>query len=86
MDGQTQTNCHTPHPATSLGHLPQQRPLSLSMAKGKGKTAASTAPSMCLCNHPFNCDCGNRPERPSLGHKWDGETQVSRMGRGKPGG
>eukprot|EP00579_Thalassiosira_antarctica_P027774 CAMPEP_0202007050 /NCGR_PEP_ID=MMETSP0905-20130828/11633_1 /ASSEMBLY_ACC=CAM_ASM_000554 /TAXON_ID=420261 /ORGANISM="Thalassiosira antarctica, Strain CCMP982" /LENGTH=1614 /DNA_ID=CAMNT_0048564925 /DNA_START=88 /DNA_END=4932 /DNA_ORIENTATION=+ len=29
----------------------------------------------CICDHPFQCDCGNRPERPSRGHKWDPTTQ-----------
>lgn len=40
--------------------------------KGKGK--AAVAPK-CTCEHPFNCDCGNRPPRPTRGHKWDPETQ-----------
>jgi len=29
----------------------------------------------CTCEHPFTCTCGNRPPRPSKGHKWDSETQ-----------
>eukprot|EP00526_Cylindrotheca_closterium_P003295 CAMPEP_0113647716 /NCGR_PEP_ID=MMETSP0017_2-20120614/25277_1 /TAXON_ID=2856 /ORGANISM="Cylindrotheca closterium" /LENGTH=1482 /DNA_ID=CAMNT_0000559827 /DNA_START=29 /DNA_END=4477 /DNA_ORIENTATION=+ /assembly_acc=CAM_ASM_000147 len=46
--------------------------------KGKGASADkgknSNAPK-CTCDHPFNCACGNRPPRPSRGHKWDPETQ-----------
>lgn len=45
--------------------------------KGKGVSAkgqSSNAPK-CTCDHPYNCDCGNRPPRPSKGHKWDPETQ-----------
>ncbi|KAL3943869.1 MAG: hypothetical protein SGBAC_002073 [Bacillariaceae sp.] len=42
--------------------------------KGKRASAGKNAPK-CMCDHPFNCDCGNRPERPSRGHKWDAETQ-----------
>jgi ATP-dependent RNA helicase DHX57 len=40
----------------------------------KGKGAKSAAPR-CACDHPFNCGCGNRPPRPSRGHKWYPETQ-----------
>lgn len=43
--------------------------------KPSKKGAAFSAPPKCNCDHPFNCDCGNRPERPSRGHKWDLETQ-----------
>lgn len=43
--------------------------------KPSKKGAASSAPPKCNCDHPFNCDCGNRPERPSRGHKWDPEMQ-----------
>ncbi|CAJ1930609.1 unnamed protein product [Cylindrotheca closterium] len=44
--------------------------------KGKGSSGdnGKNAPK-CTCDHPFNCDCGNRPPRPSRGHKWDPETQ-----------
>ena len=42
--------------------------------KGKGSGGAAAAPK-CTCDHPFNCSCGNRPARPSRGHKWDPETQ-----------
>jgi ATP-dependent RNA helicase DHX57 len=42
----------------------------------KGKTApAAASAAKCVCDHPFNCFCGNRPERPSRGHKWDPDTQ-----------
>jgi len=37
-------------------------------------SAAST--TKCTCDHPYNCQCGNRPPRPSKGHKWDPETQA----------
>ena len=36
----------------------------------KSSAAASKAPK-CTCEHPYKCNCGNRPERPSKGHKWD---------------
>lgn len=39
-------------------------------AKQQGKAAK------CTCDHPFQCSCGNRPERPSKGHKWYPETQT----------
>eukprot|EP00522_Entomoneis_paludosa_P010319 CAMPEP_0172441418 /NCGR_PEP_ID=MMETSP1065-20121228/1967_1 /TAXON_ID=265537 /ORGANISM="Amphiprora paludosa, Strain CCMP125" /LENGTH=1439 /DNA_ID=CAMNT_0013190781 /DNA_START=22 /DNA_END=4341 /DNA_ORIENTATION=- len=42
---------------------------------GKGGGAAAAAPK-CTCDHPFKCTCGNRPERPSKGHKWDPEEQA----------
>lgn len=46
------------------------------MGKGNKKSKVSTpsAPK-CTCDHPYKCSCGNRPERPSKGHKWDPETQ-----------
>ena len=46
------------------------------MGKGNKKSKGSTpsAPK-CTCDHPYKCSCGNRPERPSKGHKWDPETQ-----------
>jgi hypothetical protein len=42
--------------------------------KASNKKDAPSAPK-CTCDHPFNCSCGNRPPRPSRGHKWDPETQ-----------
>jgi len=47
------------------------------MGKPKSKSTLKSIPSgpVCNCDHPFNCDCGNRPERPSRGHKWDPETK-----------
>lgn len=42
---------------------------------GKKKSPTSI-PSPCNCDHPFQCDCGNRPERPSRGHKWDPSSQT----------
>lgn len=47
-----------------------------SMGKAKNKGAAAVAPPKCTCDHPFQCSCGNRPERPSKGHKWYPEDQV----------
>lgn len=48
------------------------------MGKGsksnKSSKKQAEAPK-CTCDHPFNCSCGNRPPRPSRGHKWDPETQ-----------
>lgn len=41
---------------------------------GKGAAAAAAAP-VCNCEDPFKCMCGNRPERPSRGHKWDPVTK-----------
>ena len=40
----------------------------------KTSKAAAAAPK-CLCSHPYKCDCGLRPERPSKGHKWDAEAK-----------
>ena len=48
------------------------------MGKGKsGKTSKKQeeAPK-CTCDHPYTCTCGNRPPRPSKGHKWDYESQL----------
>lgn len=42
----------------------------------KGKTAAAEKVAKCTCTHPFECECGNRPERPTRGHKWDPEAQA----------
>jgi len=42
-------------------------------AKSGGKDGASK--NKCTCDHPYQCSCGNRPERPSRGHKWDPESQ-----------
>lgn len=42
---------------------------------GKKGGAASSAPK-CTCDHPYQCQCGNRPERPSKGHKWYPEEQI----------
>lgn len=42
--------------------------------KGGKKSSASSGKSQtakCLCENAYKCDCGNRPERPSKGHKWD---------------
>ena len=39
--------------------------------KGKQSSGASTKAPECACDDPFKCSCGNRPERPSRGHKWD---------------
>lgn len=46
------------------------------MAKKKGESNKSGKVPVCECQHPFNCDCGLRPERPSRGHKWDPEAKV----------
>ena len=43
-----------------------------SSKKSSGKDAA---PTKCICPEPFVCSCGNRPPRPSKGHKWYPETQ-----------
>lgn len=45
------------------------------MGKKKGDSKGAKVP-VCECQHPFNCDCGLRPERPSRGHKWDPEAKV----------
>jgi len=44
-------------------------------SKSKGSKSAKQTTPKCICDHPFTCFCGNRPERPSRGHKWDLETQ-----------
>jgi ATP-dependent RNA helicase DHX57 len=41
----------------------------------KSKGAAPKDAPKCTCDHSFTCLCGNRPERPSRGHKWDPESQ-----------
>jgi hypothetical protein len=44
--------------------------------KGKQQSsAASKSTPKCTCEDPYKCSCGNRPERPSKGHKWDPEKQ-----------
>eukprot|EP00804_Cyclotella_cryptica_P010194 CCRYP_013832-RA/>CCRYP_013832-RA protein AED:0.01 eAED:0.01 QI:166/1/1/1/1/0.8/5/1790/1137 len=49
------------------------------MGKSSGKSKQSSTKNetakKCTCDHPFQCSCGNRPERPSKGHKWDPTTQ-----------
>ena len=42
----------------------------------KGGGAAASAAPRCTCDHPYQCNCGNRPERPSKGHKWYPEEQI----------
>ena len=44
--------------------------------KGSKDSAAAAAGPACTCDHPYQCDCGNRPPRPSRGHKWDATTQT----------
>jgi len=44
-------------------------------AKSNNKASKAEPAKKCTCDHPFKCDCGNRPERPSKGHKWDPSTQ-----------
>lgn len=46
-----------------------------SKGKGSGKGGKQGKEEKCICEHPFQCSCGNRPERPSRGHKWDPEKQ-----------
>lgn len=51
------------------------------MGKSKKKDSSGSSSSKkgapkCTCEHAFECMCGNRPERPSRGHKWDSETQA----------
>jgi ATP-dependent RNA helicase DHX57 len=43
--------------------------------KGGGSSSQAKSTPKCVCDHPFQCSCGNRPERPSKGHRWDPETQ-----------
>lgn len=52
------------------------------MGKGKSSKGGGTSKKgnaepvkKCSCTHPYQCSCGNRPERPSKGHKWDPDTQ-----------
>ncbi|KAL7543887.1 hypothetical protein ACHAXR_013327 [Thalassiosira sp. AJA248-18] len=44
-------------------------------SKGGSSGSKKEPIKKCNCDHPFQCDCGNRPERPSRGHKWDPDTQ-----------
>ena len=46
------------------------------MVKGRNKAIAVTSPPKCTCDDPYECSCGNRPERPSRGHKWYPEDQI----------
>jgi len=46
-----------------------------SKAKKGGSKAAAPPAKKCTCEHLYKCDCGNRPERPSKGHRWDPEKQ-----------
>jgi len=45
--------------------------------KGKQQSSSTTSKNTpkCTCEDPYKCSCGNRPERPSKGHKWDPEKQ-----------
>lgn len=49
------------------------------MGKPKGKSSTKGGKQgkeeRCNCDHPYQCSCGHRPERPSKGHKWDSEKQ-----------
>ena len=42
---------------------------------GKGAEKGSKQAPRCTCDDPYSCLCGNRPERPSRGHRWDPATQ-----------
>lgn len=42
---------------------------------GKGAEKGATKIPKCTCEHPYSCSCGNRPDRPSKGHRWDPATQ-----------
>ena len=44
--------------------------------KSSGGKGAAAAVKKCTCMDPFKCDCGNRPERPSRGHKWYPDEQI----------
>ena len=43
---------------------------------GGGKKGGAASTPKCTCDHPYQCSCGNRPERPSKGHKWYPEEQI----------
>ena len=48
------------------------------MGKGSKNSKSSkkeAAAPKCTCDDPYTCTCGNRPPRPSKGHKWYPETQ-----------
>jgi len=34
-------------------------------SKGSKKGGDKAQQKQCKCDHPYQCDCGNRPERPS---------------------
>ncbi len=42
----------------------------------KGSGGAAKATPRCECEDVYRCTCGNRPERPSKGHKWDTVAQA----------
>jgi hypothetical protein len=42
---------------------------------GKGAEKGGKQSPKCTCDDPYLCTCGNRPERPSRGHRWDPEAQ-----------
>jgi ATP-dependent RNA helicase DHX57 len=62
---------------SSLASKKRRIPLEMGgSSKGKKKGGGQdAAPPACTCDDPFQCDCGNRPPRPSRGHKWDSATQ-----------
>ena len=39
-------------------------------SKGSKNSKTVKTPK-CECTDFYRCSCGNRPERPSKGHKWD---------------
>ncbi len=38
---------------------------------GSKQKQGSSNSKKCTCDDPYRCSCGNRPERPSRGHKWN---------------
>lgn len=63
-----------------MGGKSKPKPKEGDDAKKKNKKGQqqqqSPPPPRCPCVHPYKCECGNRPPRPSPGHKWDGEAQA----------
>ena len=62
-------------PYTPISSLSERMGKGTKSNKSSSKKQAAAVSKACTCDHPFDCACGNRPPRPSRGHKWDPETQ-----------
>ena len=74
IDGINPSHHHTtaPHRNTNTAATKQTHIID-EMGKSKQSKSKDAVTKKCTCDDPFKCFCGNRPERPSKGHKWNGE-------------